>query len=621
MESKTCKHGLGLCLSGGGFRASFYHIGVLARMAKLGMLKHVEVISTVSGGSIVGAAYYLLLKQLLESTPEKPTKPNEKVLNDSDYVKLVEKLETHFLQAVQKNLRMRTFANPLKNMRMSLPNYSRSDAIGELYEKYIYRPLTKINDRPITMSDLLITPHGIKPGEFHPCDETIGNATRTHKVPILVLNATSLNSGHSWCFTARWMGEVPPRNLNMRDIDKKDRYRRVRYDEITSRKNKDFRLGSAVAASAGVPGLFPPMAVSDLYLDRRVQLVDGGVFDNQGIVGVLDPDHLCSDIVVSDASGQSDAVDNPDTRIFNVLASASSILTGRVREEMVNCLEEKCPKHLAYFHLTRGLFARDIEFNKKPIKNQPGTKMKGGIISCQTDFNVHEDMQRALAHIRTDLDSFTDVEAGCLQADAYQMSEKRLKNLPAQYLSPETKPDNWQFTPYIAKLAANDELVLKHLRVASNKVFKPLIHMLKGTLGFGQSLAMLLVSVPIVALLALILYAINKGFDLLMSYSIWQVITNQDYFQRFLNDAAPSLYGLLVAFVISILADKLIESSGKWAVRVKKLIKSPMSLITGALTRVLLPAIFALPIILYIYTIDWFFVNKIGKLKQSHNSY
>jgi hypothetical protein len=40
-------------------------------MAELGMLKHVDVISTVSGGSIVGAAYYLLLKRLLESKPDK----------------------------------------------------------------------------------------------------------------------------------------------------------------------------------------------------------------------------------------------------------------------------------------------------------------------------------------------------------------------------------------------------------------------------------------------------------------------------------------------------------------------------------------------------------------------
>lgn len=48
---------LGLALSGGGFRAAFFHIGVLARLAELGMLRHLKVISPVSGGSILGALY------------------------------------------------------------------------------------------------------------------------------------------------------------------------------------------------------------------------------------------------------------------------------------------------------------------------------------------------------------------------------------------------------------------------------------------------------------------------------------------------------------------------------------------------------------------------------------
>ena len=58
---------VGLALSGGGFRASFYHIGVLARLAEADVLRHVDVLSTVSGGSIVGAHYYLLLRDLLET--------------------------------------------------------------------------------------------------------------------------------------------------------------------------------------------------------------------------------------------------------------------------------------------------------------------------------------------------------------------------------------------------------------------------------------------------------------------------------------------------------------------------------------------------------------------------
>ena len=57
---------LGLCLSGGGFRASLFHIGVLAALAEREMLHKVEVLSTVSGGSIIGAYYYLKVKRLLE---------------------------------------------------------------------------------------------------------------------------------------------------------------------------------------------------------------------------------------------------------------------------------------------------------------------------------------------------------------------------------------------------------------------------------------------------------------------------------------------------------------------------------------------------------------------------
>jgi len=56
----------GLALSGGGFRASFFHLGTLAKLAECNLLKDVEVISTVSGGSIVGVHYYLKLQQLLD---------------------------------------------------------------------------------------------------------------------------------------------------------------------------------------------------------------------------------------------------------------------------------------------------------------------------------------------------------------------------------------------------------------------------------------------------------------------------------------------------------------------------------------------------------------------------
>lgn len=50
---------VGLALSGGGFRAAAFHLGVLKRLEELGLLGRIEALSTVSGGSITGALYAL----------------------------------------------------------------------------------------------------------------------------------------------------------------------------------------------------------------------------------------------------------------------------------------------------------------------------------------------------------------------------------------------------------------------------------------------------------------------------------------------------------------------------------------------------------------------------------
>lgn len=53
---------IGLALSGGGYRAAAYHIGTLRALHKLNVLDKVDVISSVSGGSIT-AAYYVLHRE------------------------------------------------------------------------------------------------------------------------------------------------------------------------------------------------------------------------------------------------------------------------------------------------------------------------------------------------------------------------------------------------------------------------------------------------------------------------------------------------------------------------------------------------------------------------------
>ena len=48
---------VGLALSGGGARAIAFHLGCLRALHDRGILEQVEVISTVSGGSVIGAMY------------------------------------------------------------------------------------------------------------------------------------------------------------------------------------------------------------------------------------------------------------------------------------------------------------------------------------------------------------------------------------------------------------------------------------------------------------------------------------------------------------------------------------------------------------------------------------
>lgn len=55
--------GIALCFSGGGFRAAAFHLGVLAYLHRIELLPQVEILSTVSGGTLAGLAYAHSLKK------------------------------------------------------------------------------------------------------------------------------------------------------------------------------------------------------------------------------------------------------------------------------------------------------------------------------------------------------------------------------------------------------------------------------------------------------------------------------------------------------------------------------------------------------------------------------
>lgn len=451
---------VGLALSGGGFRASFFHIGVLARLAELDLLREVEVISSVSGGSILGAFYYLHLKKLLEEK-------GDDEIRKEDYIELLKNIEVSFLRGVQKNLRMRTFGNIISNLRMFSDSYSRSDRIGQLYTKHFYESV--IRKRKISMPDLKIVPKD-GPPDFHPRKH---NLNRKCKVPMLVLNATTLNTGHNWQFTATWMGEPPSGD---EDVDKNLRLRRLYYYEAYEERHKRFPLGAAVAASACVPGIFHPLPIADLYQDLTVQLVDGGVQDNQGVRSLLQEN--CTHIICSDASGQMGDIPEPKTGLLSVLARTNSILMDRVREEEIAAfgprIMAKKVKEFVLLHLKKDL----IKAEKTWIG---GADKKGQIlnISGNTGYGVNREVQSYLSNIRTDLDSFSEVEAYSLMCSGYLMSKKQFDGKLIQKFNAhnngEPNPNiDWHFLQartFLTTMKPSKQY-LKHLEVGSSRLLK-----------------------------------------------------------------------------------------------------------------------------------------------------
>jgi hypothetical protein len=178
---------IGLALSGGGFRAALFHIGVLARLAECDLLRRLEYLSCVSGGSIIGTQFYLEVRKLLIE------KSDDAVTRD-DYIAIVRKIEKNFLDGVQRNIRTRVAAEWLTNLKMIfVPNYSRTLRVGELYESELFANVCDgAGGRERWLEDLHLDPHGVAPGTFNPKTD---NWRRAAKVPILVINATALHTG------------------------------------------------------------------------------------------------------------------------------------------------------------------------------------------------------------------------------------------------------------------------------------------------------------------------------------------------------------------------------------------------------------------------------------------
>lgn len=250
---------IGLSLSGGGYRAALYHLGTLSYLNRINyrgkpLLENVKVISTVSGGSITGVVY---AKHLVEY--------KDSFVFGNFYNFLKTKL--HSLDLVSESLAYlkddAKFKNQFKSKNLI-------NAFAELY------------DHHFTEGKTFEIFKGLK--------ETSLN--------FLIVNSTEFKFGNNFRFV-----DLNPNNRRIFGN------KMIRVNKLIA---KEVKLSDAIAASSCFPGGFEPIIWPKDFLHNdssnlnskkgeieNIGLMDGGIYDNQGISSLTSKNDLDL-IIVSD---------------------------------------------------------------------------------------------------------------------------------------------------------------------------------------------------------------------------------------------------------------------------------------------------------------------------------
>jgi predicted acylesterase/phospholipase RssA len=364
---------IGLALSGGGFRATLFHLGVTRFLFENGLLKQVKLVSAVSGGSIF-AAHLILNWERYNGSKEDFEAAAREVL---DFVKT---------DVRGRVLRRWLLGCSTVVPRFAIPKDGRWSLVNLLQRQYAGLFRSAATNREATIGDL-----------------------RRDGRPAVRFNCTSLSAGDPCYFDQAGFGwyrdgviEKPIEALGL-------------------------RLAYAVAASSAFPPLFPPVEISHSTVSSNRAdfgddqcLTDGGVYDNLGIGGLVakyekdrsgpEQDIPLGSIIISDAEGNFDS-DFKTKYSFPVNRNvrASDLLMKRVS---VLQLEEFQRHSVGTAGQARIPFVR--------------VKIRESIRDLNDKTVLLPEAQRELINVRTDLDSFTPEEATALIAHGYSKARETL---------------------------------------------------------------------------------------------------------------------------------------------------------------------------------------------------
>jgi predicted acylesterase/phospholipase RssA len=347
---------IALALSGGGFRATLFHLGVIRYLFETGKLQSVRYLGAVSGGSVL-AAHLALHWPLYNEGSGKPSVQAKKNF-DLAALELVKFIKSD----VRGRIVRRWFLGWLTVVfRLLVPRHKRW-TVGYLLEKQYDRLF--------------------KDGQIQ--------HLRGDGRPKVFFNATNLTTGTDCCFSSEkftWCKEGTER-------------------EVTT---DETRIAFAVAASSAFPPLFPPVEVSYKKLKcsqtkfgDTQRLTDGGVYDNLGISRlseISDVDLL----IVSDAEGDFDTeLRKSYASIVSRNIRASDLMMTRVSSLQLATLKVATQNGTVRPH-SRISIKQEIDKDEDAPPNKRMTS----------------EQQRLTAKIRTDLDRFSDGEVKSLITHGY----------------------------------------------------------------------------------------------------------------------------------------------------------------------------------------------------------
>ncbi|HET9387972.1 MAG TPA: patatin-like phospholipase family protein, partial [Gemmatimonadales bacterium] len=351
-----------LSLSGGGFRATLFHLGVIGYLRRVGILDRVVAVCGVSGGAIIGAHL---------------------VHNWEHYTGS----EDAFTKAAREVIRL-TQRDVRGRILRRLP--------WGLFLKPI--PLLKISRCGMFERELTRFFDG----------ELLSSAVRNngHNRPELFILATDLATGQSCSFSARG-------------------FSRDGADNAPTMETNVLKTATAVATSASFPGFFPPQVVTPESLgitreawgaQQESYLTDGGVFDNLGVRKLQSlRQRLSVDVeILSDAGATLEPRPGRFSGLVRTALRAVDILSNRVQTleyERVN--RQDAAVSFAYAHAPGGLPGEPAVPLQRAELNGTGTpalipiRIKDPV---RVDHAPGPSIQAVLQRVRTDLDRFSDTE-------------------------------------------------------------------------------------------------------------------------------------------------------------------------------------------------------------------